>query len=216
MNYLERSRSRLSRSAKNLKRAAWGRLPGTRTEAEQILKLVSPDQSLQAFDFNANYNLATSEKLKQYRFLLFASHGFADPINPESSGIILSQFSQQGKPENPGTLSLGDIFNLDWNAELVVLSACETGVGKDVQGEGLMGLTRGLMYAGAKTAVVSLWQVNDKATSQFIPQFYTAMLQQKVSPIVALRESQLKLWREGTWQNPYYWAAFTLQGEWRN
>jgi len=85
-----------------------------------------------------------------------------------------------------------------------------------IAGEGLMGLTRGLMYAGARTAVVSLWQVNDTATSKLMPQFYTAMLQQKLSPTVALRESQLKLWQQKAWQNPYYWAAFTLQGEWRN
>jgi CHAT domain-containing protein len=208
--------SSLQQARRNLKRTVWGRLKGTFTEAEQILKLVSPDQSLQALGFNANYNWATNQQLKQYRYLLFATHGFADPINPELSGIILSQLDKQGKPQTPGILRLGDIFNLDWNAELVVLSACETGVGKDVQGEGLMGLTRGLMYAGAKTAVVSLWQVNDKATSQLMPQFFTAMLQRKVSPAVALRESQLKLWRQGTWQNPYYWAAFTLQGEWRN
>ncbi|XZF61160.1 MAG: CHAT domain-containing protein [Gloeotrichia echinulata DVL01] len=207
--------SSLQRSAKNLNRTGWNRLPGTRTEAEQILKLVSPDQSLQALDFDANYNFVTNQKLKQYRFILFATHGFADPINPESSGIVLAQFNKQGKPQTPGTLRLGDIFNLDWDADLVVLSACETGVGKDVQGEGLVGLTRGFMYAGAKSLVVTLWQVNDLATSELMPQFYTTMLQQKTSPGVALRQAQLNLWRQDEWRNPYYWAAFTLQGEWR-
>ena len=212
---LNLERSSLQRSAKNLNRTGWNRLPGTRTEAQQILKLVSPDQSLQAFDFDANYNFVTNQKLKQYRFILFATHGFADPINPESSGIVLAQFNKQGKPQTPGTLRLGDIFNLDWDADLVVLSACETGVGKDVQGEGLVGLTRGFMYAGAKSLVVTLWQVNDIATSELTPQFYTTMLQQKTSPAVALRQAQLNLWRQDTWRNPYYWAAFTLQGEWR-
>ncbi len=207
--------SSLKQTARNLKRTGWGRLPGTRTEAEQILKLVSPLESVYAFDFDANYNFATSKQLKQYRFILFATHGFADPINPEKSGIILSQIDKQGKPNIPGTLRLGDIFNLDLGADLVVLSACETGLGKDVQGEGLVGLTRGLMYAGAKRAVVSLWQVNDTATSKLMPLFYTAMLQQKTSPTIALREAQLKLWRQKDWRNPYYWAAFTLQGEWR-
>ena len=118
---------------------------GTRKEAEQILKLVSPSETLYAFDFDANYNLATSQELKQYRFILFATHGFTDPINPELSGIVLSQIDKQGKPNIPSTLHLGDIFNLDLGADLVVLSACKTGVGK--QGEGLMGLTRKLMYA---------------------------------------------------------------------
>lgn len=212
---LNLEQSSLKQTARNLKRTGWGRLPGTRTEAEQILKLVSPSESLYAFDFDANYNFATSQKLKQYRFILFATHGFADPINPEKSGIVLSQIDKQGKPNIPGTLRLGDIFNLDLAADLVVLSACETGLGKDVQGEGLVGLTRGLMYAGGKRAVVSLWQVNDTATSELMPLFYTAMLQQKASPTIALREAQLKLWRQENWRNPYYWAAFTLQGEWR-
>ncbi|WP_442937916.1 CHAT domain-containing tetratricopeptide repeat protein [Nostoc sp.] len=212
---LNLEQSSLQQSARNLNRAGWGRLLGTRTEAEQILKLVPASESLYAFDFDANYNLATSPKLKQYRFILFATHGFADPINPESSGIVLSQINKEGKPNLPSILRLRDIFNLDLDADLVVLSACETGLGKDVQGEGLVGLTRGLMYAGAKSAVVSLWQVNDTATSQLMPQFYTAMLQQKASPTTALREAQLKLWQQENWRNPYYWAAFTLQGEWR-
>ncbi|MEH2320400.1 CHAT domain-containing protein [Nostoc sp.] len=212
---LKGEQSSLQQAARNLNRAGWGRLLGTRTEAEQILKLVPVSESLYAFDFDANYNLATSPKLKQYRFILFATHGFADPINPESSGIVLSQINKEGKSNNPSILRLRDIFNLDLGADLVVLSACETGLGKDVQGEGLVGLTRGLMYAGAKSAVVSLWQVNDTATSELMPQFYTAMLQQKASPITALREAQLKLWQQEDWRNPYYWAAFTLQGEWR-
>ncbi|MBW4685272.1 MAG: CHAT domain-containing protein [Komarekiella atlantica HA4396-MV6] len=212
---LNLEQSSLQQSARNLNRAGWRRLLGTRTEAEQILKLVPPSESLQAFDFDANYNLATSPKLKQYRFILFATHGFADPIKPELSGIVLSQINKQGKPNIPSTLRLGDIFNLDLGADLVVLSACETGLGKDVQGEGLVGLTRGLMYAGAKRAVVSLWQVNDTATSKLMPQFYTAILQQKASPTTALREAQIKLWQQENWRNPYYWAAFTLQGEWR-
>ncbi|KAB8334894.1 tetratricopeptide repeat protein [Scytonema tolypothrichoides VB-61278] len=212
---LNLEQSSLKQTARNLKLDRLGRLPGTRTEAEQILKLVSPSESLYAFDFDANYNFATSQKLKQYRFILFATHGFVDPINPEKSGIILSQIDKQGKSYIPSILRLGDIFNLDLGADLVVLSACETGLGKDVQGEGLVGLTRGLMYAGAKRAVVSLWQVNDTATSELMPLFYTAMLQQKTSPTIALREAQLKLWRQENWRNPYYWAAFTLQGEWR-
>jgi CHAT domain-containing protein/Flp pilus assembly protein TadD len=212
---LKVEQSSVQQAARNLKRAGWGRLLGTRTEAEQILKLVSPSESLHAFDFDANYNWVTSKELKQYRFILFATHGFADPINPEKSGIILSQIDKQGKPNIRRILHLGDIFNLDLGADLVVLSACETGLGKDVQGEGLVGLTRGLMYAGTKTAVVSLWQVNDTATSELMPQFYTAMLQQKASPTTALREAQLKLWQQENWRNPYYWAAFTLQGEWR-
>jgi tetratricopeptide (TPR) repeat protein len=141
-------RSSLQRALKNLKRSGLMSLPNTRKEAEEILKLVSPSQSIHAYDFDANYNFATSPELKQYRFLQFATHGIVDTTNPELSGIVLSQIDKQGKPVEKGYLRLGDIFNLDLGAELVVLSACETGLGKNVKGEGLMGLTRGLMYAG--------------------------------------------------------------------
>jgi CHAT domain-containing protein/tetratricopeptide (TPR) repeat protein len=212
--YLNLDRSSLQRAIKNLKRNGLRPLPGTRKEAEEILKLVSPSQSIHAYGFDANYNFATNPQLKQYRFLQFATHGIVDTTNPELSGIVLSQIDKQGKPVEKGYLRLGDIFNLDLGAELVILSACETGLGKNVKGEGLMGLTRGLMYAGSKRSVVSLWQVDDEGTSQLMPLFYKAILQGK-SPTSALRDAQLQLWQQKEWQNPYYWAAFTLQGDWR-
>ncbi len=211
---LNLDRSSLQRALKNLNRSGLMSLPGTRTEAEEILKLVSPSQSIHAYDFEANYNFVTNPQLKQYRFLQFATHGIVDTTNPELSGIVLSQVDKQGKPVEKGYLRLGDIFNLDLGAELVVLSACETGLGKNVKGEGLMGLTRGLMYAGSKRAVVSLWQVDDEGTSQLMPLFYKAILQGE-PPTSALRDAQLQLWQQKQWQNPYYWAAFTLQGDWR-
>jgi CHAT domain-containing protein/Tfp pilus assembly protein PilF len=207
--------SDLKRGAKNLKRAYWQRLNGTRTEATAILKLVPNSQHLQAFDFDANYNWVTNKQLSQYRFLHFATHGFADPINPELSGIVLSLIDKQGKPADKGYLRLGDIFNLDFAADLVVLSACDTGLGKDVNGEGLVGLTRGLMYAGAERVAVSLWQVDDAATAELMKEFYTQMLNSGKSPTAALRAAQLRLWENSSLQNPYYWSAFTLQGEWR-
>ncbi len=206
--------SALQRAAKNLNRRDWARLEGTRFEAEAILKLVSPSNRLQVFDFDANYNWATNKQLTQYRFVHFATHGFADSTNPELSGIILSLVDKAGKPMR-GYLRLGDIFNLNITAELVVLSACETGLGKNVNGEGLVGLTRGLMYAGTKRAVVSLWNVDDEGTSKLMTLFYKEMLQQSLSPAAALRAAQLKMWQQENWRNPNYWAAFTLQGEWR-
>ncbi|OKH29387.1 hypothetical protein NIES2101_43445, partial [Calothrix sp. HK-06] len=208
------NRSSLQRALKNLKRNGLIRLDGTRVEAEQILKLVPSQETIHAYDFDANYNFVTNSELKQYRFILFATHGFVDKTNPELSGIVLSQFDKQGKPVEKGYLLLGDIFNLDLGAELVVLSACETGLGKDVKGEGLVGLTRGLMYAGSKRAVVSLWSIDDKGTSQLMPIFYKAVLTGK-APSFALREAQLQLWNSKDWQNPYYWAPFTLQGDWK-
>ncbi len=190
-------------------------LPNTRKEAEEILKLVSPENSLKAFDFDANYNWATQKELSNYRYLHFATHGFVDPKNPELSGIVLSLFDKQGNPKKEGFLRLHKLFNLNFPAELVVLSACQTGIGKEIKGEGLVGLTRGLMYAGAERVVVSLWNVKDDATALLMRQFYTEMLQQGKSPATALREAQLKMWQTQKWRNPYSWAAFTIQGEWK-
>ncbi|MBG1268672.1 CHAT domain-containing protein, partial [Nostoc sp. WHI] len=212
---IEVERSALQRSLKNINRSGLDRLPGTRQEAEVVLKMVSPSESFQAFDFDANYNLATSKQLSQYRLLLFATHGIFDNINPELSGIVTSLVDKQGKFQK-GFLRLNDIFNLDLPAELIVLSACESGLGQEVKGEGLVGLTRGLMYAGSRRLIVSLWNVDDQATSLLMQELYKQILQQDKSPAVALREAQLKLWQHEDWRNPRYWAAFTVQGEWRN
>ncbi|WP_414515050.1 CHAT domain-containing protein, partial [Nostoc sp. PCC 9305] len=211
----DEQRSALARAAKNLNRDGWAPLDGTRLEAEAILKLVSPKDSLQALDFDANYNWVTNPQLSQYRIIHFATHGFADNINPELSGIVLSLVDKQGKPIR-GYLRLNDIFNLDLPADLVVLSACNTGRGKQVQGEGLVGLTRGLMYAGSQRVVVSLWSVNDEGTKELMSEFYRQMLQQGKSPTAALRAAQLYLWQQKEWKDPYFWAAFTVQGEWQN
>ncbi len=116
----------------------------------------------------------------------------------------------------PDYLRLADLFEQDYPAELIVLSACETGLGKNVSGEGLVGLTRGLMYAGAARVALSLWQVNDEGTSVLMQEFYKQMLEGNLTPPQALRAAQRKLWQEGSqWRSPHYWAAFTLQGEWR-
>jgi CHAT domain-containing protein len=120
----------------------------------------------------------------------------------------------QGKPQD-GFLRANDIYNLKLPAELVVLSACQTGLGKEIKGEGLVGLTRGFMYAGAARVVVSLWNVNDKATADLMTKFYEKMLKQGQRPAAALRTAQVEMWKQKQWQSPYYWAAFTMQGEWR-
>jgi CHAT domain-containing protein len=211
---VELERSALKRSGDTLNFQGWGRLLGTRSEAQTILKLVPDSNSLQVFDFAANYTWATSNNLNQFRILHFATHGFVNDANPELSGIVLSLVDQQGKNIR-GYLRLGDLFNLDYPADLIVLSACETGLGKEIQGEGLVGLTRGLMYAGASRLVVSLWQVSDEGTSVFMQEFYKQMLQQGKPANQALRATQLKMWRQSKWRNPNYWAAFTFLGEWR-
>ena len=211
---IELERSALKRSGDILNRQGWTRLLGTRTEAETLLQLVPKANRLQVFDFDANYNWATSSALNQFRILHFATHGFVNDANPELSGIVLSLVDKQGK-DIRGYLRLGDLFNLDYPADLIVLSACETGLGKEIQGEGLVGLTRGLMYAGAERLVVSLWQVDDKGTAEFMQEFYKQMLQSGKPANEALRATQLKMWLSEKWRHPNYWAAFTFLGEWR-
>ncbi|NJL54255.1 CHAT domain-containing protein [bacterium] len=191
------------------------RLPGTRAEAEQILALLPDAQTRSALDFDANYNFATATDLSQYQIVHLATHGFFNPQNPELSGIILSLFDASGRPQPNGFLTLNDIFNLNLPAELVVLSACQTGQGDAIRGEGLVGLTRGLMYAGAERAVVSLWAVDDEATAALMVAFYEGILQDDLTPAAALRQAQEQIRQQEGWEHPYYWAAFTLQGEWR-
>ena len=188
------------------------RLPNTRTEAENILSLFPKGESTVAYDFDANYTWLTNPQLSQYRIVHLATHGFVNPVNPQLSGIVVSLVNPQGHTLNDGFLRLHDIFNLNLPAELVVLSACQTGLGEEVSGEGLVGLTRGLMYAGTKRIAVSLWNVNDAATAKLMNRFYQKM-QDGLSPAAALRASQREAWQAK--QRPYLWAAFSVQGEWQ-
>ncbi|MBE9007971.1 tetratricopeptide repeat protein [Fortiea sp. LEGE XX443] len=190
------------------------RLRFTRQEAEEILSLVSNKERKQAFDFTASRDVATSPELSQYQIIHFATHGILNSTNPELSGVVLSLFDNKGNPQN-GFLRLHDIFNLNLPAELVVLSACETGLGEEVKGEGLVGLTRGFMYAGSPRVVVSLWSVDDEATSELMKIFYANMLRKNLKPAAALRAAQIEMSRNQNYAAPYYWAAFTLQGEWK-
>ena len=203
----------LTRAARQIG-VPFGRLRHTRTEANNILKLASAAEAMQALDFSANRATATSPQLSQYRIVHFATHGILDSVHPELSGVVLSLVDEKGKPQN-GFLRLRDIFNLNLPAELIVLSACETGLGQEVRGEGLVGLTRGFMYAGAPRVLVSLWSVDDAATSELMSRFYKKMLQEGQKPAAALRAAQLEMWQDTRWKEPYYWAAFTLQGEWK-
>ena len=190
------------------------RLPFTRQEADRILAVAPAGSSLRAVDFRANRSIATSGELSNYRYVHFATHGYLDTSRAGLSAIVLSLVDEQGKPQD-GFLRTHDIYNLKLPAELVVLSACETGLGKEVKGEGLEGLTRGFMYAGARRVVVSLWNVNDKATAGLMQHLYVGMLKNKKTPAAALRAAQIKMLRVRQWQSPYYWAPFVMQGEWR-
>ena len=190
------------------------RLPFTRQEANQILAVSPTGSNLKALDFRANRSLATSNELSNYRYVHFATHGYLDSVRPDLSAIVLSLVDQDGKPQD-GFLRSHDIFNLNLPAELVVLSACETGLGKDVKGEGLVGLTRSFMYAGARRVIVSLWNVNDKATASLMERLYAGMLKTHKTPAAALRAAQTEMLSQRQWQSPYYWAGFVIQGEWK-
>jgi len=142
------------------------------------------------------------------------THGLANNKNPELSGIVMSMVDDKGNLVN-GFFRLTDIFNLKLTANLVVLSACQSGMGENIKGEGMVGLTRGFMYAGAQRVAVSLWNVDDEGTSVLMQKFYQKMLQQKLAPAAALRAAQMEMMQQEKWISPYYWAAFTLQGEWK-
>jgi CHAT domain-containing protein len=189
------------------------RLPYTRQEAEAILALAPAAGRKAALGFEANRTAAMSEDLSKYRIIHFATHSFLDSTHPELSGIALSMLDRQGRPQN-GFLRSHEIFNLKLGADLVVLSGCRTGLGKEVKGEGLYGMTRGFMYAGSKRVMVSLWDVQDQATARLMSDFYRGLLGPKrPAAATALRAAQIAIWRDGRWQAPYYWAAFVLQGE---
>ena len=189
------------------------RLRFSRHEADEITRLASDGSTLAAVDFDANRKLATSAELGQYRIVHFATHGLINNQNPELSGIVLSLVDEKGKSQN-GFLRLYDLYNLKLSADLVVLSACQTALGKDIRGEGLVGLTRGFMYAGAPRVIASLWQIDDRASAEFMKRFYQQLFSRKLRPAAALRAAQVSMQNDKRWSSPHYWAAFTLQGEW--
>lgn len=195
-------------------RGGLARLPFSREEAETILALAPRGAGLKALSFAANRQTATSPDLSQYRLIHFATHGLLNSEHPELSGLVFSLVDETGKAQD-GFLRLHEIFNLRLSADLVVLSACQTGIGKQIKGEGLVGLTRGFMYAGAPRVMASLWQVNDLATAELMKHFYRGLLKDGMRPAAALRAAQLELLKGKQWAMPYYWAAFVLQGEWR-
>jgi CHAT domain-containing protein len=190
------------------------RLAFSRQEAESIFAVTPAEQGLQALDFDASRATATSAELSQYRMIHFATHGLLDSEHPELSGLVLSLVDKRGRSVN-GFLDLEDVYNLNLSADRVTLSACETGLGKEVKGEGLVGMTRGFMYAGARQVVASLWKVDDAATAELMGRFYKGMLQEGLRPAAALRRAQVEMRKQRQWADPYNWGAFTIQGEWR-
>jgi len=203
-----------TRGAPAFGRTTFDRLTFTRREAENILALAPPGTGFSAFDFDASRAMVLSGALRDYKYVHIASHGLVNSFHPELPSIVLSLVDRGGRPRD-GFLQAADIYNLKLNADLVVLSACQTALGKDVRGEGLVGLTRAFMYAGSSAVVASLWTVPDRSTAELMRQFYRGMLVENLRPAAALRRAQIALWKDSRWTRPYYWAAFTLQGEWK-
>lgn len=191
------------------------RLPFTRQEAEAIVAFAPTHEYQKDLDFAANRAAALDPQLSQYRYVHFATHAILNNQHPELSGIVLSLVDQDGKDKD-GFLLAHEVYSLKLPAELIVLSGCRTGLGKEVRGEGLLGLTRGFMYAGAARVLVSLWDVSDKSTAELMAHFYKGMLgKQRLSPAAALRQAQLAMWKSARWSSPYHWAAFVMHGEYR-
>lgn len=192
---------------------ALARLPFSGREVDAIRRY-APRASVSFVGLDANRERILAADLADYRILHFAAHGLLQPEVPNMSGIALSLVDARGRTRN-GFLMLPDIYELSLNADLVVLSACETGRGHEVRGEGVVGLPRGFMYAGAARVISSAWRVDDEATAALMEAFYRRLLRDGSPPAAALRSAQLEIRAIPRWRAPFFWAGFVLQGDWR-
>lgn len=191
------------------------RLVGTRIEADQISKLAkaSGGQADVWLDLNASEENIETRDVNKYRVIHIATHGLLDAERPQFTGVVLSLI---GNKNQDGFLRTDEVFNLRLGAPLVMLSACETGLGKEKRGEGVMGLTRAFIYAGAPTVGVSLWSVADKSTAELMTEFYKRLFSSDTASAAAsLREAQLAMISEKKYSAPFFWAPFILVGDWR-
>jgi CHAT domain-containing protein/tetratricopeptide (TPR) repeat protein len=189
------------------------RLPYSRAEAEALRALGDAEDVLVAQSFDARKELVTGGGLAGFRILHFATHGWFSAEHPELSALVLSRLDPAGRPRD-GVLWAHEISALHLPAELVVLSACDTGLGSAIHGEGFVGLSHAFFRAGAPRVVVSLWRVDDQAAVELMSRFYQALLREGLPASEALRRAQLSMRGEPRWQRPFYWAGFVLQGEW--
>ena len=185
-------------------------LPRTRAEVRSIATLFPAADTTLRLGLEASESTLKSEALREYRRVHFATHAVLDERTPARSGIVLSLV---GSGQEDGILRVNEVFDLKLNAELVVLSACQTGLGVLVRGEGMVGVTRAFLSAGASRVVVSLWEVNDQATSSLMNGFYRHLASNQ-SPTSALRAAKLAMLHSGqlAYRHPYFWAPFVLTG----
>ncbi|HZS07890.1 MAG TPA: CHAT domain-containing protein [Blastocatellia bacterium] len=187
------------------------RLPYTRTEVNEIAALFPPAERRVFLGTAAQEQSVKTEPLTRYRYVHFATHALIDEEYPARSMIVLSAAADS---KEDGALQMSEVMRLRLNADLVTLSACRTGLGRLLNGEGIIGLTRAFLYAGAESVVVSLWNVNDIATATLMKGFYKN-LRRGLARDEALRQAKLELirGRQQAWHHPYYWAAFVLVGD---
>ncbi len=187
-------------------------------EAERIASRAGDGQALVVLGADADLATVRSGRLEGYRVLHFGTHGIVESEHPELSALVFSLYDEQGRPQE-GYLRLPEIYGLDLDAELVVLSGCRTALGPEMRGEGLVGLTRGFFAAGARRLLASLWRVQDRSAAELMDRFYKHLLPQPGgrmrSPAAALRQAQLELMSDPEFRDPYHWAAFALYGDWR-
>ncbi|HEY6986137.1 MAG TPA: CHAT domain-containing protein [Rhodanobacteraceae bacterium] len=204
----------LSRAASEAGIGNLRRLPHTREEAEAIAAMADASAQWVALDFAANRDATLGARWQDYAIAHFATHALLNAEHPELSGIVLSLYDRNGRAED-GFVRVNDIYRLHVPADLVVLSVCDSAVGKSVGAEGASTLARAFFYAGTRRVVASLWPVDDRASVAFMRAFYRALLQQGRRPQDALVDAEHEMQREARWRAPYYWSGYVLQGDWR-
>lgn len=209
------SDDRVELNANTSETSQFNRLTHASEEADAITEVAPWGTTMVAKGFDASRETAMSSEVAQYQIVHFATHAYSDEKQPELSSVVLTMMDRNGEKAE-GLMPLHDIYSMDLAAELTVLSACETALGKDTKGEGLVGLTHAFISANSKTVIASLWKVDDRATAVLWGYFYEALLQQGMSPAAALRFAKLKMMRDKQWNAPYYWAGFVVQGEYEN
>lgn len=218
-SYNNSGRPEILKKSASLTRTGIATLPGTAEEVASLYKIFS-DKGKKATIFT--YELATESIAKNsmydYKYVHFATHGFVNQEEPEFSGIMLVPDNSKGED---GLLFSGEIYNIALNSELVTMSACETGLGKISSGEGIIGLTRALIYAGTKNVNASLWKVSDASTMQLMTDFYREIVKTPEPTAIdasndyaaPLRATKLKMIKDGSYSDPYYWSPFVLLGK---
>lgn len=204
----------LSRAMTEAGIASLARLPNTRREAQGIAALAPQAGTWLALDFAASRSAAVAAQWDKFAFVHFATHALLNLRHPELSGIVLSLYDADGNAQD-GFLRANDIYNLRMPADLVVLSVCDSGIGRMQGSEGAYSLARAFFYAGARRVVASLWSIDDRASAVFMEKFYRGLLREHASPQDALRVAQTEMQRDPRWASPYYWAGFVVHGDWR-